>query len=238
VTPLERVLRAAVNSVMSAPWSVRLGRVVPAPQSIILGGGAVDLECTILYADLAESSNLASNFDRRVAAKAIKAFITCATRIINHQEGTVVSFDGDRVMGVFTGRLKNAQAAQTGLKLNFAMKNILAPRVAREFATLNQAGFSLRHACGIDTGVSLAIRTGMREINDLVWIGRAANLAARMSAIREDGFATYISAAVYSDLPEWLKFNGPQADAVWERRTLKWGGENLYVYRTSHGQAP
>lgn len=238
MTPLERALRAAVNAVIAARWNLRLGRVVPTPDTVILGGGAVDLDCTILYADLARSSHLASTFDRRIAAKAVKAFITCATRLVAFHRGTVVSFDGDRIMAVFVGDLKNTNAVTTALRLNYAVKNILAPRLTSEFAALRESGFVLRHGAGIDTGVTLAVRTGMRQVNDLVWIGRSPNLAARLSEIREASYATYITSAVYSKLPDRLKFDGAENEPVWERRTFKWRDESIYLYRSLWTQQP
>jgi hypothetical protein len=51
-------------------------------------------------------------------------------------------------------------------------------------------------------------RTGIRGSNDLVWVGRAANHAAKLSSLREDNFATWITADVYDKMNDSSKQGG------------------------------
>jgi len=51
-------------------------------------------------------------------------------------------------------------------------------------------------------------KTGIRASNDLVWIGRAANYAAKLSALNEAGYPTLITDAVYKKLNEGSKYAG------------------------------
>jgi len=100
-------LSREVSRIFSQSWSLRDGRVVPSTDDIALAGGAVKLEATFLYADLAQSSYLATDFQQRTAAKIMKAFLYCMARLISANSGSVVSFDGDRVMGVFIESSRN-----------------------------------------------------------------------------------------------------------------------------------
>ena len=69
-----RSLSNDVLAILSNNWNVRDGQVVPFSDQVTLAGGAVRLEATMLYADLADSTQLAMNYDRRVAAKVFKSF--------------------------------------------------------------------------------------------------------------------------------------------------------------------
>src|SRR6266542_2413696 len=91
---------SSVASILNQEWSIRDGYLVPTSDDVALAGGAVKLEATILYADLADSTYLAINADRRVTAKVFKCFLEASSRVIRAQEGEIRSFDGDRVMGV------------------------------------------------------------------------------------------------------------------------------------------
>jgi hypothetical protein len=64
----------------------------------------------------------------------------------------------------------------------------------------------LRHCVGIDASTLFVARTGVRGANDLVWVGRAANYAAKLSAISV-GYPTVISASIYESLHKTLKWH-------------------------------
>lgn len=235
ISLLEDGLRAAVTAALTARWVAHRGRVVPEPLMVALTGGAVELDCTVLYADLAASSTLVTDVDRRTAAKVMKSFLACGTRLIMSRQGTVTSFDGDRVMGVFVGDRMCSRAIHVGLQLNFAVQRIIAPRVASTFSSVTAA--DIRHAVGIDAGVTLAVRSGHKGTNDLIWIGRAPNFAAWLSEQREAPYRTFISSTVYNMAADEVKF-GADGAAFWERVTKQWLGETYYVYRSQWVEQP
>lgn len=226
-------LESIVNDVLYTPWNLRTGTTVPSTDTVTLSGGGVEVDATVLYSDLAQSSRLASEFDRRVAAKVVKAFLACASALIKDHGGEIKSFDGDRVMGVFMGPRKNSNAAICAIKINYAVAKILKPKLSSYFQSLSNSGFTISHATGIDTGTVLAVRAGIRGANDLVWIGRAPNLAARLSDLREDGFGSYITEQVFAAMADDAKFGGNPKQVMWERRSLTWQGEQVSVYRSS-----
>jgi class 3 adenylate cyclase len=139
-------------------------------------------------------------------------------------------------MGIFVGERMNSRAAKVALKLNYVVRNIISPRLIGQFRSLSEAGFELRHATGIDTGVALAVRTGLRAANDTIWVGRAPNLAARLSELREHPHASFITAAVYNRIGDDVKYSA--GEAIWERRNLEWRDETVHIYRSSWTQTP
>lgn len=189
-----------VQSVLNKEWDSRKGQKVPKTDDVKLAGGAVELEATFLYADLANSSKMSKELDRRVAAKIMKSFLSTTCRLIRSHNGTVVSFDGDRVMGIFLGDYKNSNAGKCALKIKYAVSQIIKPKFEEKYDSVKNASFKITHGAGIDTGTILGVRGGARNANDLIWIGRAANLAAKLSDIREGKYNTFISSAVYNKL--------------------------------------
>ena len=216
-------LREEVDSIIRTRWETRKGNVVPEAGDVQLGNDAVKLQGTVLYADLADSSGLVKNHSETLAAEIYKSFLVCACRIIRHNGGEITAFDGDRVMAVFIGDGPNTAAAKTGLQLKWAAENIITPKIKEVYQSVN---YSVRHAVGIDTCELFIARTGIRGANDLVWVGAAANFAAKLSALREEGFATYISGEAFSRLHESAKLGGDPKRSMWEQRAF--GGRTIH----------
>ena len=219
--------------ILAQKWDIRDGRVIPSNDDVALAGGAVKLDATVLYSDLSQSSKLATEFQQRTASKVIRTFLYCMCKLIANEGGTITSFDGDRVMGVFIGDYKNTSAARCALKMNYVVPSIVGPKLKDYFTSLKESGFTISHCVGVDTGPVLAVRAGQRGVNDLVWIGRAPNLAAKLSDIREDGYHSYISADVFDVLHESGKFGGELKQLMWEKRTFQFLGESVFVYRSN-----
>src|SRR5229473_7156019 len=111
-------LKSETNQIVKSAWTRRDGNIIPETKDIKLGNECVDLEATFLYADLADSTELAIQ-SQDIAAEVAKAYLMGTTRIIRALGGEIRSFDGDRVMGVFYGGSKNTNAAGLGLNINY-----------------------------------------------------------------------------------------------------------------------
>jgi len=226
-----------VASIIRTPWNDRDGQVVPQSKDVALTGGAVRLTSVMLYADLADSTHLVMNYDRRVAAKLFKAYLSCAARLIRTHDGEIRSFDGDRVMGVFLGTRKNSNAANVGLKLNYVVQQVIAPAFSGAYSFIKDGSYKIQQTVGIDVGDVLVVRGGIRDNNDLLWVGNPANVAAKLSSIREHPFATYITPAVFNALADDVKLLGDPPEMAWESRTWTSGAVPT-VYRSSWWRKP
>ncbi len=226
-------LTASVDTILRQEWNIRNGQVVPTSQDVTLAGGAVKLTATMLYADLADSTELAMQQDRRVSAKVFKSFLTCSSRIIRARGGSIRSFDGDRVMGVFLGDGKNSAAAKCALNINYAFLYIIKPKLEAKYASLKNGTYKLAHCVGIDTSDVLVVRGGIRDNNDLVWVGRAPNVAAKLSGIRESPYHTFITKTVFDSLSEESKYGGTDKKLMWQSKPWKGVAGIDTVYRSS-----
>ncbi|SEG31809.1 Adenylate cyclase, class 3 [Bryocella elongata] len=214
-------LKSEVAAVFREVWSTRKGQVVPDTPDLKMSNDGVELEATVLYADIDGSTSMVDANPPQFAAEVYKTYLLCAARLIKSEGGVITAYDGDRVMAVFIGGSKNSSAVRCGLKIKAAVTEIINPAIKNQY----NSDFQLRQVVGIDTSQLLVARTGIRGSNDLVWVGPAANHAAKLSGISEPLYSTYISAAVYARLSEDAKI-GSDGKNMWEERA--WQGKTIY----------
>jgi class 3 adenylate cyclase len=208
-------LQAAARRFFRDQWTERDGIAVPDTDDVRLYNDGVNIDAAVLYADMAESTRLVNEYDPALAAEIYKSFLYCAARIIEACDGVVTAFDGDRLMGVFVGRSKNFRAADAALKINYAAQRIIMPAFSQVYTTTD---YTLGHCVGIDTSNLLVARTGVRGSNDLIWVGRAANYAAKLSNLRSV-YRSVITADVYRKLSNNSRYSRRDGRNMWTRIT-------------------
>ena len=220
-------LSAEVKSTFAQAWEVQKTESVPAPEDLRLNANhAKDLEkATVLYADLDGSTSMVDNYKWEFSAEIYKTFLRCASQIIRSEGGTITAYDGDRVMAIFTGGTKNTDAVRCALKINYAVSEIIQPTINAQYTT----DFKLSHVVGIDTSQLRASRIGVRGDNDLVWIGRAANHAAKLT--NESGKPTWITKAVYDSMNDDVKFHNGQH--MWQK-TYRTSMNQIEIYSSTY----
>jgi len=206
-------LKKEVRSFFRTEWDVSNAKSIPKSEDIGLGNKAKKSELTMLYADMAESTNLVDNYEPLYAAEIYKSFLYVCCKIIRRNGGDLVSFDGDRVMGAFIGDSKNSIAAKTALNIKWAIKDIVQ---AEHDEFYKGKGIKLNYSIGIDCCEHHIVRTGMRNNNDLLWVGKAANYAAKITSHNWDPYHTIISSRVYSRLNESSKFDA-EGKNMWHK---------------------
>ncbi len=224
---LKKDLEDHVAETFRKKWTTRAGQVVPEPADLLLGNNdAIEFDrATILYADLSGSTKLVDEKIWWFAAEIYKNFLHCSGKIIKDQGGTIVSYDGDRVMAVFLGKSQTSTAARCALKINYAVINIINPKLKAQYAT---SDYEVRHVVGIDTSEIRAVRTGVRGGNDIVWVGRAANYAAKLTELN-DPPRTWITENAYDYLADWAKEGDDPKRSMWTQYTWT-EHENRTIY--------
>ncbi len=235
---LKDELSGDISRIIQQGLVVRDGLNVPSTGNLPLEGG-LRFDATVLYADLIQSAKPVTDFQQRAAAKVVRMFLRCMCRLITSNGGTVTSFDGKKVMGVFLGDMRNTNAATCALKMNYVTSKMIAPTLEDYFTNAKESSFSISHCVGVDTGSVMAVRAGLSGLNDLVWVGRAPNLAAKLSEIRTEPHNSYISEDVFFMLFEQAKFS-PENDnqLMWEESHFDYLGESMKVYRSAWWREP
>lgn len=210
---LKEDLEDYVGKALREFWTTREGRKVPETNDLTMSNDAVRLDATVLYADLAHSTQMTRKFLDYVSAEIYKSYLYSASRIITACGGVITAYDGDRVMGVFIGDGKNSAAAKAGLQINWAVRDIIRPKLRAMYTSAKD--FTLEQRVGIDTSKLFVARTGIRGSNDLVWVGNASNNAAKLAALDPTYYQTYITADVYEMLNKGSKYGGTASEDMW-----------------------
>ena len=225
---LKADLTTEAKVTLSQAWSEEATTKVPAPEDLRLNANhAKHLEAaTVLYADLDGSTNMVDNFKWWFAAEIYKIYLRSAAQIIRSEGGTITAYDGDRIMAIFIGDSKNTSAVRAALKINYAVNEILRPAIKNQYPNDN---FTLNHVIGIDSSALRAARIGVKGDNDIVWVGRAANYAAKLCS--ESAKPLWITKAVYDNIHESVKTSNGMP--MWQ--SFKWTSmNNIDVYGSTY----
>lgn len=218
-------IRQQLKAIFSAQWTTRGGTKVPETTDIGLSGNdAVEIEAAVLYADLTDSTGLVDGYKNWFAAEVYKAYLMSSCEVIKNNAGIITAFDGDRVMAVFFDAFKNSNAAKAALQISAVAKTVNAELNAHYPNT----GYVMRQTVGVDSGKLFVARTGVWKHNDLVWVGSAANYAAKLC---QNGSMTHpirITHRVYSTLNSGSKLGGNPSRDMWEQVSLQVIGEPCY----------
>ena len=228
---LKDELATDVQAILGYKWPVTLARIVPEPGDIALGDAAKLLEgAVVFYADLDGSTTMVDTKKWWFSAEVYKSFLFCAAKLIRAANGVITAYDGDRIMAIFIGDDRCDRAVRTALRLHWATRTLITPALQKRYPDDN---FSLRHNVGIDMSDLHAVRTGVRGGNDLVWVGRAANYAAKLTALSAD-FPTRLTKRVYESLSAGLRV-AADGRSIWESR--QWTDMNNHpIYRSNWWQ--
>lgn len=221
-------LTREVRETFRTKWDTESARVVPAPKDLRLNANhAKEIDrATILYADLDGSTNMVDNLPWHISAAFYKTYLRCASQIIKSEQGAIIAYDGDRVMALFTGDAQCTEAVRCALKINYAVSKIIQPAFDDQYPGEN---FTVCHVVGIDTSPLRVAKIGVHGDNDLVWIGRAANYAAKLTA--RSGKATWITKAVYDVMNNSVKY--AKDISMWEPHS--WDAmKNAKIYGSTY----
>jgi len=216
-----------VRNILVTQWKTREGKKVPEAEEVKLGNDAVTLDGTVLYADLTDSTGLVNNHKDWFAAEIYKSYLVAACHIIRNNAGSITAFDGDRVMAVYIGDSKNSSAAKSALQISFIVKEINS---AIKKAYPNTA-YQIRQAIGIDNTKLFVAKTGIRNSNDLVWVGRAPNYAAKLCGLVDGAYSIFITEGVFTMLNDQTKHGGSPRRLMWEKS--HWQEHAVTIYKSN-----
>lgn len=218
-------LRTVVADIFRYQWSATDGRVIPVPGDLGLGNVARSFDAAaVLYADLDGSTSLVDSYQWQFAAEIYKAYLRCAARIINDEGGNITAYDGDRVMAIFLGQSKNTQAVRAAMKIAYAVDNVINPALKAQYPSTD---YVVRHSIGIDVSAIHAASIGVRGDNDLVWVGRAANHAAKLAGKGDSPI--WITKEVHDVIHDDVKKDSKTGSSCWYRNTwAEMGNRNIY----------
>lgn len=221
-------IRKQLQAIFSTKWTTRDAAKVPDVEDIRLtGNDAVEIDAAVLYADLTDSTGLVDGYKNWFAAEVYKAYLFSACEVIKNNGGVITAFDGDRVMAIFFEGAKNSNATKAAMQISAAVKVINEELSAKYPNT----GYSISQTIGVDTGKLFVARTGVWKHNDLVWVGPAANYAAKLCQAGSETYPIKITKRVYEKLNASSKMGGNPSTDMWSPLTLQ--GIGVQCYQTN-----
>jgi class 3 adenylate cyclase len=191
---LKEELAAVVTAILRDRWTSREGKVVPGPENLGLGR-CCQVRQSVLYADMADSTKSIDTKTPEFAAEIYRAYLTCAAKIVKANGGVITAYKGDRIMAVFIGEFNT----RTRQRPRSEVMEQLSTSSTRRSPGNTHSDYQLRQVIGIDTRPLFIARIGVRNDNDLVWVGRAAHYAAKLSSIDECN-TVFITSEVFNKL--------------------------------------
>ena len=219
-------LDSEVRKILQEPWDIHRARKAPKPQDLDLDNAGATIQAAVLYADLEESTKLVERQEAIFSGQIYKTYLVTSARVILSEQGVITAYDGDRIMAVFTGREIAERAVRSAMKINYVVQEIINPAL-RELKP--GVGYEVKQSVGVDCSELLAIKAGIRTANDMVWIGRAANYAAKLSSRPAPG--SHITAETYNELPTEMKVSSDRRN-MWNP-VWAWELRNRQVYSSS-----
>jgi adenylate cyclase len=226
-------LIAAKNDIVTKNFETRDGTVVPKSGDVGFNE-AVKLQATYLYADMVDSSGLVAISPKETVGKILRLYLDLTVRIIRKNGGHIRSFDGDRVMGIFIDSGRQDATVKTAMQIKWACLNIMQPEITSRYKSIRDAEWLIKPGTGISSGDAFLIRGGVRRTgSDLVSIGLAPNLAAKLSDQRVDPYHVRIDMETYNQLTKTAKV-GKGNKNMWDGSySLTVGGKSRSYYRSS-----
>jgi len=174
--PLLDDLKSKISTYKTEKYTIEETTIVPSTDYSKLTFGNKGLTCdfAFLFIDIRSSSKLHEEYGLIKAAKIYHSFHDINVSVIKANSGNVRAFDGDRVLGVFSGESKNGNAVKAAMQIQWGIRNILNPILQTKIIC----------GAGIDYGKTLVIKVGKgrdQDNNDLVWLGKASNYASHLA---------------------------------------------------------
>ncbi len=188
---LREELDEEVSTILAPDFAITMTNTSLVPHS---GGGGITfpllddrkqscklIDTCVLYIDIRRSTELNLQHRHTTMAKLYSAFVRAMSRCAIQHGGHVRGIIGDRVMVLFDSTNCFVSAVETAISMNST-----ATYVINKHFKANEVTCGI----GIDAGPMLATKTGIQKqghqqqsYRNLVWLGRPANIASKLTDI-------------------------------------------------------
>ena len=179
--PDGRAARAAPKAVLRQPVpALRLAERPPAPADRALPG-AERRHLTVMFCDLANSTNLSAQIDPEDMGDVIRAYQEAVSEAVRRFDGYIAKFMGDGVLIYFGYPNAQEKDADRAVRAGLAILDAL-PALNAETAGGNGVRLAVR--IGIASGIVVVGETiGEGAAREQTVVGETPNLAARLQAL-------------------------------------------------------
>ena len=140
------------------------------------------VEMTVLYVDLVGSTKMSLELSSDNLSTLISSFVQEMSYVISQNNGYVLKFSGDAVIGYFVGRGSSLQACDDAIGCAESMLRIVKSGInpiLKENSDLPQ----LKIKIGIDFGPNTVVQFGKEQKSFVDLLGPSMNMAAKVQSV-------------------------------------------------------
>jgi adenylate cyclase len=171
--PFRGAFGPVMRAIRHGPWPNNPKYCESCLHELVKHQGGAEIECSLLFADVRESTQLAESMRPAEFRGLMGRFFAAATAVLVEHDAIVDKYVGDEVIGIFvpllTGERHAARAVAAGTGLLQAVGS-------------EGAGLGLPVGAGVHTGVAYVGTVGDGEMVDLTAMGDPVNVTARLAS--------------------------------------------------------
>lgn len=171
--PFKGAFGPVMRAIGLGPWPNNPKYCKACLSDLVKHQGGAEIECSLLFADVRESTQLAESMRPAEFRGLMSRFFATATAVLVEHDAIVDKYVGDEVIGIFvpllTGERHAARAVAAGTDLLKAVRG-------------EGAEAWLPVGVGVHTGVAYVGTVGEGEMVDLTAMGDPVNVTARLAS--------------------------------------------------------
>jgi adenylate cyclase len=173
-SPFRAPFGPVMRAIGKAPWPNNPKYCRSCLRGLVKHHGGAEIECSLLFADVRESTQLAESMRPGEFRALMGSFFATATAVLVDHDAIVDKYVGDEVIGIFVPLLTGERHAERAVA---AARDLLA-------AVRDRGGGapSLPVGAGVHTGVAYVGTVGEGEMVDLTAMGDPVNVTARLAS--------------------------------------------------------
>lgn len=170
--PFSGAFGPVMRAIRHGPWPNNPKYCRACLSDLIKHRGGAEIECSLLFADVRESTQLAESMRPAEFRALMSRFFATATAVLVDHDAIVDKYVGDEVIGIFAPLLAGEQHAARAVA---AARELLATVSA-------EGGLGLPIGVGVHTGVAYVGTVGEGDMVDLTAMGDPVNVTARLAS--------------------------------------------------------
>lgn len=169
--PFSGAFGPVMRAIRHGPWPNNPKYCRACLSDLIKHRGGAEIECSLLFADVRESTQLAESMRPAEFRALMSRFFATATVVLVEHDAIVDKYVGDEVIGIFAPLLAGERHAARAVAAGQGL-----------LKAVQEEGLGLPVGAGVHTGVAYVGTVGEGEMVDLTAMGDPVNVTARLAS--------------------------------------------------------
>ena len=182
-TKLRDDLATAVHALVNGEDEIELLDEPPARTALPFGRTIAHLDAITLAVDVRQYCTITAELGPDTALQMIKAFFVGAIDLVERRTGSVIDFNGDGMIVLFSGSDRMRRAFLASAEIRWFVNHVLRSAFAPHFARVGGHPGGIDQfdvGCGLAEGMLSIGRIGTDFASDIVCVGEGVHAASRL----------------------------------------------------------